>query len=370
MSGGGAVAAYQVGVLSWIARHVPELTPRILTGVSAGGINATALAALPGDFAARVEQLRETWCSVTTEQVMRVDATDLVARVVGWGVRLLSGGARAVPHPRALVDTSPLRVFLSRSLRAGSQGALPGIQQNLERGEFDSLALTASCHTTGKSVTWVQGAELVSWDRAHRQGRTASITLDHVMASAALPLLFPSVEVEGRWYCDGGVRLTAPLSPAIHLGADKILAITVRYRPPEYAFPRRSGYPQPAEIVGDLLDAVFLDQFDADALRAERINGLLAHAPAEHHEDLRPLDLLVLRPSRDLSALANEFEPRLPGTLRFLTRGLGTKESRNNSLVSLLMFQPDYVEELLEIGRSDAEKNAARIEAFVSSGDG
>jgi NTE family protein len=190
------------------------------------------------------------------------------------------------------------------------------------------------------------------------------------MASSALPFFFPAVEVDGSWYGDGGIRLTAPLLPAIQLGARRIVAVTTRYsRPPdENAAPGNSRYPPPAQVAGVLLNAIFLDSLDGDASRLEQINQLIDRLPPDQRHGLRKIDLLVLRPSRDLGRLANEFEAALPRGFRFLVRGLGSRETRANDMLSLLMFQPDYIGRLIELGEEDARARAADIDAFLARG--
>jgi NTE family protein len=185
------------------------------------------------------------------------------------------------------------------------------------------------------------------------------------MASASLPLFFPAVPLAGEWHGDGGIRLSAPLSPAIHLGARRILAVSTRHRPPqnEQAVSMINGYPPPAQIAGSLLSALFLDLFDGDALRLERINELLG--PDDSRGGTHRVDLLLLRPSKDLGRLASAHEPDLPRGFRFLTRGLGTRETRSNDLLSLIMFQPDYLRELVALGRADAMDQIDEILDFV-----
>lgn len=222
-------------------------------------------------------------------------------------------------------------------------------------------------------MTWVQSVEgcgVLTWERPQRKSVNGCLRVDHVMASSALPFFFPAVEIDGGWYGDGGIRLTAPLSPAIHLGARKIIAVSTRYpRTREEADrPAVSSYPPPAQVASVLLNAIFLDLLDADALRLEQLNALIDRVPPEARDGLRHVDLLVLRPSRDLGRLANEFEAGLPRTFRFLVRGLGSRETRSNDMLSLLMFQPDYIAKLIELGESDAHARAAEIEAFLQSG--
>lgn len=366
MGGGGARAAYQVGLLRYLARQFPGLSLPILTGVSAGAINTAYLAANTERFGPKVENLAGVWSNLTTEEVFRVDRLSLTRNAIRLGAKLVSGGALTKPRSHALVDTTPLRSLLQRMLRSVDD-ELPGIAANLESGGLKAVAITASSYSTGQSVTWVQGKRIALWDRAHRKSRLCTLGVAHVMASAALPIFFPAVRVDGAWYGDGGIRLTAPLSPAVHLGAERILAISTRYERTieEADRPVVEGYPPPAQVVGVILNAIFLDLFDADALSLERVNRLIEAVSEERRMGMRPIWLLVLRPSRDLGALANEYEARLPTAFRFLTRGLGTRETRSNDLLSLLMFQPDYLTRLIELGEADAEARRAEIAAFV-----
>jgi len=363
LSGGGARAAYQVGFLRLLAREFPDVVPGILTGVSAGGINAAYLAARQDPFAVKVEHLADVWTSIRIDDVFRVELHELASRTLRWGGRLLGGGRYPLTPARSLVDTAPLRALLERLLQAEGR-SIPGIAQSLHGGWLCAIALTASSFTTGQSVTWVQtrddcGIEL--WERPQRKSLSCGLGVEHVMASAALPFFFPAVEVDGHWYGDGGIRLTAPLSPAVHLGATRIIAVSTRYaRSREEADrPAIAGYPPPAQVAGVLYNAIFLDQLDGDALELRRINDLIAALPESQRQNFRRIDLLMLRPSVDLGRLANEYEPDLPRPFRFLVRGLGTRETRSNDMLSLVMFQGDYVRRLIELGEADA---AARID--------
>jgi NTE family protein len=191
------------------------------------------------------------------------------------------------------------------------------------------------------------------------------------MASSALPFFFPAIEVDGAWYGDGGIRLTAPLAPAVHLGARRIIAVSTRYaRSREEADrPAVAGYPPPAQVAGVLYNAIFLDQLDGDAFQLRQINRLIARLPETERDGLRHIDLLMLRPSIDLGRLANEYEPELPRAFRFLTRGLGTRETRSNDMLSLVMFQSDYVRRLLDLGEADAAARIPDIRKFLADDD-
>jgi len=369
MGGGGARAAYHVGFLSYLAGQYPDLQVPIVTGVSAGGINAALLASHHGSFRQAVKELVSLWERLTVEEVFRVDAPSLGWIGLRWVFQLLSGGVGGAVRVRGLVDTTPLRSYLSEVLHA-VDGELTGIQYNLTLGRLKAVALSTSSYTTGQSLTWIQGRDLHDWTRPQRRSQQTVLTIDHVMASSALPLFFPAIGIGDEYFGDGGVRLSAPLSPAVHLGAKKILAISTRYNrtAAEAKLPDVTGYPPPAQVLGVLLNSVFLDLLDQDALRMERLNHLIAKLPPEERDGLRPISLLVLRPSVDLGRLANEFEPQLPKTFRFLTRGLGTRQTKSPDFLSMLLFQPDYIGRLIELGEADAAARADEIDAFIRAG--
>ncbi len=366
MSGGGARAAYQVGFLRYLAERYPELQIPIVTGASAGAINAAHLASHHGTFLQSVEELCQLWSRLTVGHVFRVDASSLGRITLRWSFQLLSGGVGGPVRVQGLVDTSPLREYLTEALHAVDD-ELTGVQYNLEKGRLKALALSTSSYTTGQSVTWIQGRDIDEWTRPQRIAVKARMTISHVMASSALPLFFPAQRIGSAWYGDGGIRLAAPLSPALHLGADKIIAISTRYdrSKTEAAEPITAGYPPPAQVVGQLLNSVFLDLLDQDALRLERLNRLIEKVPEAERNGLRTIRLLTLRPSRDLGKLAGEFEPALPKTFRFLTRGLGTRQTSSPDMLSMVMFQEDYVNRLMEIGYGDAQARAEEIRAFI-----
>lgn len=365
LSGGGARAAYQVGFLRWLASHLPELKLPILTGVSAGAINAAYLGSRTEPWSERLENLASMWLELETQDVFEVHPTGLFSKLARNGFSLVSGGYALRKHG-GLVNFDPLKRTLDEKLGA-PDGFLRGVDKNIESGELEALAITAASYTSGRSVTFCQGRDIAGWDRGHRISREVILETRHVLASASLPVFFPAVEIEGRWYGDGGMRLTAPLSPAVRLGANRILAISTRYSPSALELEQREapdGPPPLAQIAGNLLNTIFLDQFDADALRMARINRLLEGIDESQHDGLRPIQLLVLRPSQDLGKLANEYEARLPKAFRFLTRGTGTLKVRSNDTLSLVMFQPDYIAHLIELGEQDAAANAESILAF------
>ena len=283
------------------------------------------------------------------------------------GLRLVSGGGTVAPPLRGLVDTAPLRRLLKEAFTPAASGEITGIGRNLDANRLVGLAVVTSNYTTGRSVAWVQGQDIQDWERPFRLSRQMRITVDHVMASTALPLLFPAVKLENAWYGDGGIRLMAPLAAAIHLGANRLLAFSTRYPRSQNEAERLQlpAYPPPTQIAGQLLSAIFLDDHDRDALNLARINRLLADLPPEKHRGLRIVNLVLIRPSRDIGRLAADFEVRLPRFFRHLLRSAGTRETTNPDLLSLLMFDPEYLKALMDIGEADAEARADEIRALL-----
>lgn len=368
--GGGARAAYQAGFLRGMLRVCPKFRASILTGVSAGAINAAHLAVHPGPPAVAVDELVALWRGITVDQVFRTDPASIGGIMLRWALRLVSGGSRLPPKAHGMVDSAPLRTFLKKHLRATANGALPGIADSLAAGRLSSLSITTTDYGTARSVSWVQGGESrAPWKRPGRTGAHAAITVDHVLASCALPLFFPAVRIGDSWHGDGGIQLTAPLSPALHLGARRIIALSTRYvpAPRESTRAKSTDYPPPATILGVLLDAIFLDALDHDAAAMARINELISRLPPEvvSASGLRPVDILMVRPSVDLSLVATEFERELPRFFRFATRGLGTRETRRADLLATLLFQPGFVARMIEIGERDAETRRDDLVAFL-----
>jgi NTE family protein len=373
MSGGGARSAYQVGVLRGLARHLPDFRFPIVVGVSAGAINAAFIASHPGGLWNAADELANLWRHLRVEDIFRLDTTSLVKGLLGWlrwSSRAPSGppGASAdgLAEMRGLVDTEPLRDTLRRAW-ATVDGEVVGIGRNLERGTLKAAALITLNYTNGQTVTWVQGRDLEPGDRPDRRTVHTRLTVEHVMASASLPLIFPAVRLGHSYHGDGGVRLSAPISPAIRLGASRILAISARYERTfeEADRPQITGYPPPAQVLSHLLNAVFLDVLDEDVSRLKALNPLIEKLPPEDRNGLRPLAIKVLRPSKDLGKLAATYEPQLPEAFRLLTRSLGTRETTTPDFLSYLMFQPDYLERLIHLGEEDAEARLPELRELL-----
>ena len=371
LTGGGARGAYQIGVLRWIAQRYPEIHFPIVTGVSAGAISATFLAAWQGSHAEAIEELRHLWSGLTIDRIFRADGWSLTGHVARWGARLLSGGSVLAPDVRGLVDAAPLAATLGKVFDIRNGGGIGGIAENVAAGRLWALALVTSHYGSGQSVVWTAGRGLTDWRRPDRHSRRATITLDHILASSALPLVFPAVRLDDGWHGDGGIRLTAPCSPALHLGANRVLAVSTRQSPAAGEETAASevyaaAYPPPLQISGQLLNAVFLDDLDRDVLELERVNRLLRDVPPSHRRGLRPVKLVVVRPSVDISRLAAAHEPSLPPAFRYLIRGLGSRDVPAPDLLSLLAFQPEYLGRLIAIGEADAEAQAEAIHALLA----
>ena len=373
LSGGGARAAYQVGLLRCVADMAPDYRFRIITGVSAGAINAAFLASHPSGIGQSSEDLCRLWSELEIEKIFRTGPFAIARSALRWILRLSLGGSRFTPEVRGLLDSTPLTELLDRELEIEG-GEIVGINRNLEAGHLHGVALTTLDFETGRTWTWVQGCDLQTWERPDRTAVKTRMTVRHVMASAALPLVFPAVRLNDTWHGDGGIRQSAPLSPAVHLGATRILAVSTRYRgaiggvpagTPAVSELSAGRYPPPAQILGKLFNAVFLDMIDQDASRLDTINQLICDLPTERRRGMRKIDSLVIRPSVDLGKLAGDYEPKLPRAFRFMTRGLGTRETSSPDFLSLLMFQRDYIERLIEIGQADATRHRDDIARFL-----
>jgi NTE family protein len=367
LGGGGARAAYQAGVLRGIADRFPEFQAPLLTGVSAGAINVAHLASHAGEFRHKVDDLTSLWRRLEFDDVFRVDALGVVWRVTRIGLRLSVGLPFGIARANSMVDSGPLRTFLQRNLGCDT-GPLPGIARNIASGRLSAVALTALNYDTGETITFVEGKAIEDWDRPLRKGRNIRMTVEHIMASAALPLLFSAVAIDNEWYGDGGIRLVAPLSPAVHLGADRMLVISTHYEMPPFCRLRKKilGPPSPAVVLGALYDAVFLDQLDQDAQQIDRINDLLSKLQPQDRQGLREVHTVVIRPSEDIGALANDFEERLPRAIRYFMRRFGSQEAEEQDLISTILFHRDYIEELLKLGERDAERNADEIAKLLA----
>lgn len=371
LSGGGARAAYQAGVLRYIAEAFPDEYFPIMTGVSAGAINAAQLANHPGSFAGAADRLEESWRQLRPEKVFVQDTS---LRML-WRYFWKSGEVEAegplesmdVRGTHGMVDTTPLWGYLRERLQA-PDGKLTGIDANLKEGRLRACAMVTTNYATGQTVTWAQGRDFDPWERPDRISINTMLTVEHVMASTAIPLVFPAVRIGDMWYGDGGIRLSAPLAPAVHLGANRILAISTRYNRSraEADEPVVQGYPPVAQILGLLMNSIFIDALDQDAFTLGRINELVDDLPPGRRHQMRPVRLLQMRPSVDLGRLAGERTPDLPAPLSIIARSLGTEETQSPDWLSVLLFEEKYIARLLEAGYEDAREYQDQLELFFS----
>lgn len=367
LTGGGARAAYQVGLLKGIARHFPHVRFKIVTGVSAGAINAIYLAARQGTLSETAHNLERMWCELNCDSIYQFDWRTFIPFHSALASISPKKWRWTRSRPHALVDTTPLRNLLCRVLDAKPDRPIPGIEENIRAGHLTALALMTLDYSTGQTVRWVQGRNFDVYEGPHRRVMKTRFTVDHVLASAALPFVFPAVRIGDEWHGDGGIRLAAPLSPAVHLGARRIIAMSTGYQgtEEEESKPVVSGYPPAAQVLGQLVNAIFLDVIEEDVARMQRMNELLRKTSSAEHGGLKPIDLLVLRPSIDLGKLAGDYEKKLPLNLKLLVRALGGKETESPDFMSLLMFEPTYTRRIIDLGESDVASRLAEIRAFL-----
>lgn len=368
LSGGGARAAYQVGVLQALADILPGLHNPfpIICGTSAGAINAAALAAHNGNFREAVLDLAELWQHIKVEQVFRTSWTPLVTSLARIGASLFNQGVSS-GKPLALLDNSPLRELIQKAI------PFDNIERRIVAGELTAICVTALGYHTGESVSFFQGAaDLVGWRRYRRVGAPATLTAEHLMASSAIPTLFPTVQINREYYGDGAMRQIAPISPALHLGADRafVIGVSSNRNPSQWgkqAMPAKHS-PSMAQIIGQMLNSAFIDALEGDLEHLERINHLLSLVDQDTHKDapkLRKVETLVISPSKPLDRLAGRKVRSLPSSLRFLMRSTGaTIRGGGAAAASYLMFSHEFCTELMELGYQDAMWERDAIEAF------
>jgi NTE family protein len=365
LTGGGARAAYQVGLIKGLARHFPNLRFEIITGVSAGAINATFLAAHDGPLREAADALADLWRFLECRHVFRPNYAALLPFRTALKALL---PPRMTRRPHGLLNAGPLAETLRDVYQCPVRNQpIAGIQRNLDRGELKAVALIGLDYTTGQNVRWTQGRCDAVFEGPNRRSVQTEITVEHVLASAALPFVFPAVKIESRWYGDGGIRLAAPLSSAVHLGATRILAMSTGYQrtPDEANTPVLLGYPPAAQVMGQLLNAIFLDVIDEDVERMRRMNEMIEKLDSSQRNGFKPVDLFVLRPSVDLGKIAGAHEKYLPRNMKLLTRAFGTRETESSDFISMLMFEPHYTSVLVEIGENDVAARLDDLRAFL-----
>ncbi len=367
LSGGGARGAYQAGVLQGIAEIASDIgiaNPfHVITGVSAGAVNSAVVAAHPGVFGEATEQLTENWKTITAQEVFKTDA--MTAGRLGFKFLLDTalGGMKEKKMAKSLLDTTPLREYLLKRIEFDK------IDSRFREDGIQALALTAMNYTNSHSMTFVQSMQPpVMWDRSRRRSIVAKIGVEHVMASGAIPMFFPPVPVGNDFFGDGCLRNTAPLSPAIHLGSDRIVVIGVR-RPDHLAPPLPSSNdvsPSLARVVGVVLNALLMDAVEFDMERLGRINQTVDLIPSGTRTNLqlRKIEYLWIRPSRDIGAIAAGLYDRLPSVIRYLVAGLGSQKEASE-LTSYLLFDPEFCGELVRLGHEDALSRREEVAKFI-----
>ncbi|CAG0999652.1 hypothetical protein BURK1_02767 [Burkholderiales bacterium] len=369
LSGGGARAAYQVGALRALARLTPRGRPLpfpVLCGTSAGAINAAILAVHADDFRAGVARLTRFWRRVRVHDVYETDLAKLSRHGMRWLTSVLTG--RPGPDEAAtMLDNAPL----GRLLRGAID--FSRIDVHIGSGALHALAVNATSYSTGVAVSFFHGAASTApWRRTRREGRAAALGVDHLLASTAIPFVFPAVRLGDDWYMDGSVRQLTPLSPALHLGARRVLVLAVGQfagqRPPPHV---DSRYPSFAQTAGHALSSIFLDNLGADLERLHQLNRVasVAHADDLGRRGVRVghVDAFVLAPSRDLGEAAMAYAGRLPAGVRYLLRGFGSTEGTGANLTSYLLFEPAFVRSLLALGHADAMARRDELEAFLAT---
>jgi len=372
LPGGGARGAFQVGVLKAVAEMVPsgcENPFSVISGTSAGAINSVVLASKARRFRVAVAELERVWGHFHSDQVFRSDSLTMLKSSLHWFGAIVTGGT-LIGMPKSLLDNAPLRALLARNIR------FPRIQESIDRGYIDAVAVTAAGYRSSKSVSFFQAAdERLEWSRTRRAGIRESINLDHLMASIAVPMIFRPVMLHGEYFGDGAMRQATPLSPAIHLGASRILVIGVRDETAgtDLDAAEVQDYPSFAHIAGYMLDTLFMDGLYSDLERMTRINQLIDSMVIDQSTGVfpkvRPIDTMVVLPSRDLREIADECRDEMPRPVRALLRGVAGRNASEGRLLSYLLFERAYTRELINLGYQDAMKVKDQLFDFITGED-
>jgi NTE family protein len=369
LSGGGARAAYQVGVLKAVAELLPDGSANpfpIICGTSAGAINAVTLASYEGSFRDAVEALEGVWSNLEPGDVYRYGWWETFKGLARFGSSLLNQGV-GVGRPIALLDNAPLRKLIKRTIN------FEKIDRALARGDLEAVGVTAMGYSSGHSVCFFQGQpEMEGWERHRRKGRRTLLGADHLMASSAIPAIFPTTRIEHEYYGDGALRQLAPISPALHLGADQVFIIGVSgNRDPRLENRRQRDRHSPSmgQIIGHMFNSAFVDSLESDIERLERINRLIEIMPPEILEanelPLKSVNSLVISPSEAIDRIASNNIQHLPRSLRYFLRSTGATASGSGATAaSYLLFAKPFTEELISLGYRDTMWDKERVLPF------
>ncbi len=362
LTGGGARAAYQVGVLKAIATRLPRNHNSpfgIINGTSAGAINAAALACYSSCYHLGIKKLEWVWKNFHTSQVYHSDFRHVFGRLL---TNVLSSfKTDSINHaPASLFDNQPLRILLKGLMD------LKRIDRNIGNGYLHALSITASSYSSGESVAFYQSTDIPPWKRSKRCGENTQINIEHLMASSAIPMVFPSIKIRQGYFGDGSIHQHSPLSPPIHLGAKKIFIIGVEQPDDTKYFGFQPHYPGISSIAGHLLDSIFSDTLRSDIERLERVNRTVSLLPAkEKHQELRRVETLVINPSQNFNAIAAKHYTDMPFAIKLMLRLIGVKEHSESSLPSYLLFEKSYTKHLIQIGFEDGLNQIDDIMAFL-----
>ena len=371
LSGGGARAAYQVGALRAIAKLLPRGNVQpfpVICGTSAGAINAALLGANGDSFRRGVARLVRWWRRIVVTDVYRGDLATLARHALRL-IGSLGGGGHGPRRAPTLLDNSPLASLLRSGIDVGR------VKQHIESGHLRALSINATSYGTGHAVTFFEASEDVAeWRRARRRGERCRLAIEHLMASTAIPFVFPAARVDSDFYMDGSVRQIAPLSPPLHLGARRIIVLAVGQFTGQSAtganpVVHRSHQPSLGQIAGHALSSIFLDNLGADLERLYQINRLLhleeASGGAQNALAASNIDVFVLFPSRDLGAFALHYADRLPRGVHYLLRGQGSTQGTGANLLSYLLFDREFARALMKLGHDDAMARRDELVGFL-----